>query len=108
MSTVTNQFDRLCPRRDCELTKKNGVWICCRRACRYGYKGTDRNRYGECASCAHRVCEDCDPWTREKAVELEAEEVQDEGDGYPSSDDTNWSPLPDGRGGTSEEPEGDI
>jgi len=44
----------------------------------------------------------------EKAVELEAEEVQDEGDGYPSSDDTNWSPLPDGRGGTSEEPEGDI
>src|SRR5437016_6317116 len=85
MSNVTNQFDRLCPRGDCELTKKNGVWICCQYHCRFGYKGMDRNRYGDCVSCGHRVCEDCEPYTLEKAAELEAEEVMDEGDGYPSS-----------------------
>ena len=101
-STVTNEPDRLCSRVDCELRKKNGVWICCQLHCRFGYKSTDRNRCRSCASCGHPVCEDCEPYYPEKTAELEADEVIDEGDGYPSSDNTNWGPVPDGRGGRSE------
>lgn len=66
--TVSNQHDSLCNRRDCELRKKGGVWICC--TCEFGYMGSDRNRYGRCSGCNHAVCEDCKKWTVETAAEL--------------------------------------
>ena len=99
-TTVTDQQQSLCGKDHCELTKKGGVWICC--LCRFGYKGSDRNRYSECASCSHEVCEDCKTWNPENVAEMEAEDAAN-----PSSDDTNWSPLPDMRGGTDEEESAD-
>ena len=74
-STITNQTDSLCGKGDCELTSKKGVWICC--MCRFGYKGSDRNRYGQCSSCDHNVCEDCKEWNSENVAAMEAEDEVD-------------------------------
>src|SRR5271169_897446 len=95
-TSLSNQADSLCSRKDCELNKKGGVWICC--MCRFGYKGSNRNRYGLCAGCGHRVCEDCKEWNTENIAEMEAED-----EANPTSNDTNWSPIPDPRGGTDNE-----
>lgn len=95
-TTVTDQRQSLCEKADCELSKKCGVWICC--VCRFGYKDSDRNRRGECSSCDHKVCEDCKEWNAENIAKMEAEDAA-----QPASDDTNWSPIPDIRGGTDEE-----
>lgn len=45
--------------------------------CRFGYKGSDRNRYGECSGCGHEVCEDCPKWNPENVAAMEAEEEQE-------------------------------
>ena len=45
--------------------------------CRFGYKGSDRNRYGECSSCGHNVCEDCKEWNSENVATMEAEDKTD-------------------------------
>jgi len=66
--------------------------------CRFGYKGSDRNRYGQCTGCGHGICEDCKAWNSENVAEMEAED-----EANPASDDTNWSPIPDPRGGTDDE-----
>ena len=71
--------------------------------CRFGYKGIDRNRYGQCVNCSHDICEDCKAYSVEIAEEMEAEDAA-----TPSSDGTNWSPIPDQRGGTSDEDDGDL
>jgi len=97
-TSMSNQADSLCSRKNCELTKKGGVWICC--MCRFGYKGSDRNRYGQCTSCSHSICEDCKEWNAESVAAMEAEDAAN-----PASDDTNWSPIPGPRGGTDNEDE---
>jgi hypothetical protein len=99
-TSVSDQAQSLCPHRDCELNKKKGVWICC--MCRFGYTGSDRNRYGMCSGCAHRVCEDCKAWNKENVAEMEAEDAAEE-----DSDDTNGSPIPDPRGGTDDDDDAD-
>lgn len=73
--SVSDQSNGLCNQRDCELRKKGGVWICC--VCDFGFRGTDRNRYGHCVGCDHAVCEDCKKWTRETAAELHVDEEKD-------------------------------
>src|SRR5579859_302147 len=70
--TMTNQFDSLCGKGGCELTKKKGVWIC--YVCRHGYKGSDRNRYAICADCPYKVCEDCKARNKDTAAEMKAED----------------------------------
>ena len=82
-TTLTNQQQSLCGKDHCELTKKGGVWICC--LCRFGYKDSDRNRYSECASCSHEVCEDCKEWNAENVAEMEAEDATAEAAGNDSS-----------------------
>lgn len=59
---------------------------------------SDRNHHGECSSCDHKVYEDCKEWNAENVAEMEAEDAA-----QPLSDDTNWSPIPDIRGGTDDE-----
>ena len=49
-------------------------------------------------SCSHRVREDCKEWNAENVVGIEAED-----EANPTSDDTDWSPRPDRRGGTDDE-----
>jgi hypothetical protein len=73
-----------------------------RICCRFGYKGSDRNRHGLCASCHHRVCEDCKEWNIENVEAMEAE-----GEANPTSDDTNWSPIPDSQGRTDDDDNGE-
>ena len=87
-TSVSDQAQGLCGKANCILSKKNGVWICC--ACRFGYKGTDRNRLALCtnASCNHEVCDDCKEWNEENVAEMEAE---DAAESEPSTDHTNWS-----------------
>ena len=97
-TSVSNQSDSLCGKYNCELVKKGGVWICC--LCRFGYKGSDRNRYSDCEGCGHGVCEDCRAWNPNNVAEMEAEDAAN-----PVSDDTNWSPISDMRGGTEDEEE---
>ena len=84
--TVSNQFDSLCGKSNCELTKKRGVWICC--CCRHGYKGSDRNRYGTCQSCRHEVCEDCKAWNRDTVAQMKAEDEVNGNEGGDSEADT--------------------
>lgn len=52
----------------------------------FGYKGSDRNRYYECANtvCGHEICDHCLQWTREN-VQATIEAENDKGDS--SSDD---------------------
>lgn len=69
--------------------------------CQFGYKGSDRNRYLQCTSCAHNVCEDCKEWNADTVAIMEAE---DNGAG-PVSDDTNWSPISDPCSDPSDESE---
>lgn len=81
-TTITDQRQTLCERNDCELSRKGGVWICC--VCRFGYKGSDRNRYANCSSCSHEVCGDCKEWNVENVAAMEAEDAE-----QPSSEDTD-------------------
>ena len=101
-TSVSNQADSLCGKNTCELVRKGGVWICC--MCRFGYKGSDRNRYGNCGSCDHSVCEDCKAWNSENVARMETEDAAEN----PTSDDTNWSPIPDLHGGTDDEDEVEV
>lgn len=96
-TTVTDQQQSLCGKSNCELTKKGGVWICCR--CRFGYKGSDRNRYLQCTSCGHNVCENCKEWNADNVAVMEAEDNE----AGPASDDNNGSPIPDPHSERSDE-----
>ena len=94
-TTLTDQQQSLFGKDHCELTKKGGVWICC--LCQFGYKSSDRNRYLECASCAHEVCEDCKEWNADNVVEMEMEDDEEAAgnEGTSVNDDTNCSPMSD-------------
>jgi len=84
--TDTNQAGSLCGKDDCILSQKGGVWICC--TCKFGYKGTDRNRFSECASttCGHEICDDCLKWTRENVqAMIDAENAEPSSSPEPSS-----------------------
>ena len=88
-SSISDQGDSLC-NRDCELRlKKRGIWICC--VCDFGFRGTDRNRYGHCMGCDHAVWEDCKKWTRETAAELLKVDEEKEACVEESAEDDNGS-----------------
>lgn len=73
-------MDGLCKRSDCELRKKNGIWICC--SCDYGAGEDGRNRYLACGrgGCSHEVCSDCQAWEKDAVAVLSDKSETEESD----------------------------